>query len=211
MKILLSVPNTGWNHKFVTMACVRLCLDARYQVQLIMPTHKPYEHSMNRIAFDFLNSDFDYWLSIDADNPPKRNPLDLVEFDLDVIGFPTPVFNNAEGGWPLYWNALDKAPDGYKPHNPDPGKLVEVDAVGSGCIMVHRRVIEGTKAPRFVRETDENGFVIQGPDFYFCDRVREAGFHVWTHYGYPCQHFNELELTEAMESFSSPVRPAPQT
>ena len=203
MKILLSVPNTGWIHKLVTMAAVRLCMDRRHEVHFITPTWKPYEQSMNRIAYDFLNGDWDYWLSMDADNPPKRNPLDLVEHDLDVIGFPTPIYNNSGGGYPICWNAFDKIPEGYKQHKPEPGKLVEVDAVGSGCILIHRRVIEGTKAPRFVRVYDETGRAIQGPDFYFCDRVREAGFHVWTHYGYPCQHFNELELTEAMEAFNS--------
>lgn len=204
MKVLLSVPNTGWIHKSVMMAAVRIITGSPgHDVTLITPTWKPYEQSMNRIAFDFRAGDWDYWLSIDADNPPQRNPLELIQFDLDVVGLPTPVFNNSDGGWPIYWNALDKVEDGYKQHSPDPGNLAEVDAVGSGCLLVHRRVIEGVQPVWFVRETDEIGRVTRGPDFHFCDKVKAAGLHVWTHYGFPCRHFNEVELTEAMEAFSS--------
>lgn len=203
MKILLSVPNTDWIHKSVTMAVVRIMATSGHKIQFITPTWKPYEQSLNRVAFDFREGDCDYWLSIDADNPPQRNPLDLVGFDLDVCGLPTPIFNNQNKGFPICWNAMDKVPDGYKQHPPEAGKLAEVDAVGSGCILIHRRVIEGMKPPWFVRETDEIGRVIHGPDFHFCTEAKKAGFHVWTHYGYPCRHFNELELIETMEAFTS--------
>jgi hypothetical protein len=184
------------------MAVLKIMGDSRHQTTFIAPTWKPYDHAMNRIAFDFRAGDWDYWLSIDADNPPQRNPLDLVDFDLDIIGLPTPIFNNSDGGFPICWNAFDKVPEGYNQHPPDPGNLAEVDAVGSGCILIHRRVIEGMKSPWFVRETDEIGRVIHGPDFYFCTEAKRARFHVWTHYGFPCRHFNELELTEAMEAFA---------
>lgn len=202
MKVFVSVPNTGWIHKSVCLATDRLLMDRAHDVTLIRPTWKPYEQSMNRIALDFWEGEWDYWLSVDSDNPPQRNPLELIDLNLDVVGLPTPIFHNAEPGWPICWNAFDAVEDGYNQHPPEDGKLCEVDAVGSGCILIHRRVIEGINPPWFIRETDEIGRVIHGPDFYFCQQAKGSGFHIWTHYGYPCRHYNEIELIEAMESFT---------
>ena len=42
-----------------------------------------------------------------------------------------------------------------------------------------------------------------GPDFNFCDSVRAAGLQVWAHFDYPCRHFNEIELIEAMGSLGT--------
>lgn len=201
MNVLLSVPNTGWIHKMVVLSVIRLLQDPRHETTYIQPTLTPLENSLNHIAFDLLQGDWDYWLSIDADNPPTRNPLDLIDFNLDVCGCPTPIFNNAGEGYPVCWNAMDAVPDGYMQHPPEPGKLAEVDAIGNGCMLVHRRVIEGVSPPWFVREIDQFGRVVRGHDFGFCDKARAAGFRIWAHYGYPCRHYNELDLIEAMEAF----------
>lgn len=153
--------------------------------------------------WDFLKGGEDYWLSMDDDNPPTKNPLDLVELDLDLIGLPTPVWHSAVlGDRPYYYNALDKVgEEGYKPHEPAED-LQEVDAVGSGCFLVSRRVIERIAYTQpFMREWGKDGVVIKGGDFSFCDKVKKAGFKVWTHFDYPCLHFNEVELTEAIRAF----------
>lgn len=209
-QVLVSVTNTGWIHKHVTRAILRIVADQRYRVTYIDPTHKPYEDAMNRISLDMLNGPWDWWLNIDSDNPPLRNPLDLIELDRDICGLPTPIYHNTgDGKWPICWNALDiaKGEDGYREHKEQQG-LQQVDVIGSGCMLVHRRVIDGVKPPWFVRETDEYGRVIHGPDFYFCRKATAAGFQVWANYDYRCRHFNEVELVEAMHAFQradSPV------
>lgn len=205
MKVLVSIPNQGWIHKFVTFAAVRLCLDRRHAVNLICPTWNPYEHSLNRIAIDVLQGGYDYWLNIDDDNPPTNNPLDLLELFPDVLGCPTPIYHNkGDGEWPICWSALDAAPEGYREHQPREG-LQDCDAVGSGCMIVGRHVLEGMEPPWFVRETDGRGLVINGPDFYFCRKAKAAGFKIQSHFGYPCRHFKEVELIEAIGGFTGKV------
>lgn len=203
MKVLVSVPNgNGCYSKHVGRVCTKLFSDRRYQCTFIDPTWTPYEHNLNRIVKDLLTvyRDHEFWLTMDDDNPPMRNPLDLVELDKDIIGLPTPVWANMKSGdRPWYYNAMRSRRGGWSPV--DGEGLTEVDAVGSGCMLIHRRVCEQMKKPLFMRRYDRWGIVTHGADFEFCRKAKRAGFQVHTHFGYPCRHFINLELTEVIEAF----------
>ena len=202
MKVLVSVCNTGWIHKRVTLSLLNLQQDRRHQVTIIMPTWRPYEHGLNRIVKDMIEvyTGHDFWLNIDADNPPVNNPLDLVDLDKDVLGFPTPVLtDDVPGNQPYYYNILDEQEGEWRPAFRQ--GLVEVDAVGSGCMLVHRRVLEMLERPLFVREYDSDGIATRGHDYLFCKNAKEFGFQVWAHTGYPCEHYVETDLHSQIRAF----------
>jgi hypothetical protein len=208
--VLVSVPCVPpWIHKQVVFVLIRLIYDQRHKIEIILPTHRPYENNLAHIVVDFLKSDHNYWLNIDADNPPMANPLDLIELDLDVVGLPTPVFHftgEKPGERPIYWNGYDYVPDedAYREHAEKDG-LQRVDAIGTGCFMAARRVFEHADMQdgAFQRTHYANGTVRLGNDLAFCQRANRAGFKIWCHYGYPCQHFHELELHEVSQAIKS--------
>ena len=81
-RILMSLPTSPAHpfiHKHVVMAAMRILSDSRYSVKMICPSHNPFENNLSHIKNDFLEGDYDYWLSIDHENPPTLNPLDDVE------------------------------------------------------------------------------------------------------------------------------------
>jgi len=204
-KILVSIPNQMWIHKFVSAVTNKILLDGKHESKIIYPTHKPYENNLHHIILDFLEGDYDFWLNIDADNPPINNPLDLVYMDKDILGFPTPVLHIAKKGErPVYWNAYDYIPeeDGYREHHQKAG-IQQVDAIGTGCFLIARRVFEHPALQKgaFTRKLYSNGTVNKGNDISFCERAREAGFTIWAHYDYPCRHFKEVELVEVTQAF----------
>jgi hypothetical protein len=202
IRIYVTVPNgSGWLHKHVHFAICRMLVDRRYQIRHDCPTHSPYVNNLHHCMHDFLKGGEDYWLSIDTDNPPKNNPLDLVEYDCDLVGFPTPIWHNTvPGDQPWYWNALDEIGDAFKPHQPCEG-LQQVDAIGSGCFLVSRRVIFKLKNQQpFMRVWNKDGLVEVGGDYSFCRKVRQEGFKIWTHYDYPCRHFNEIDIMEIIQA-----------
>jgi GT2 family glycosyltransferase len=207
--ILVSVPNTGYVHKHVAFALLKLQKDSRYDLTIIMPTHNPFENNLHHIVKDFLAGGYDYWLSFDSDNPPMNNPLNLVEFGRDIIGCPTPVWHfdgKHKGDRPIYWNAYDYVPekDAYKEHGLKEG-LQKVDAIGTGCFLIARRVFLNEEMQKgvFTRKLYPDGRVEKGNDISFCERAREQGFEIYSHYDYPCMHFNELELNEVVRAFRS--------
>lgn len=203
-QVLISVPNTGWIHKLVSRQVMRIMQDSRVRCTYIDPTHRPYEHSLNRIAHDAIEQEYDFWLNIDADNPPMNNPIDLCFMGLDVVGLPTPVFANfGNGQSPVYWNAMDAVDDeGWKPHYPQEG-LQEVDAVGSGCMMIRVDALRELETPYFVRTVDERGFVEFGPDYNFCRKIKAIGGKIYAHYDYPCEHIQNLPLTEMVKAMEA--------
>ncbi len=202
MNILVSIPNTGSVHKLVSLTTNRLITDPRHRCNIIYPTHNPYENNLHHIVNDFMAGSYNFWLNIDSDNPPINNPLDLVDYDLDIVGLPTPVWHFTEkvkGERPIYENGYKYVPgeDAYTEW-PNKNGLQRVDAVGTGCVLYARRVFENPemrKAP-FQRTYNEDGTVHKGNDISFCERATEQGFLIFAHYNYRCMHFNELELHE---------------
>lgn len=205
--VLISCCNTHWIHKHVVHKLMLLLTDGRHKVNIIMPSHKPFENNLHHVLNDFMEGDYDFWLNIDSDNPPIQNPLDLVQLDRDIIGLPTPIWHyTGNGERPVYWNAYnyDETTGAYKEHQEKEG-LQRVDAVGTGCILMSRRVFEKPemrKAP-FMREWNEDGTVEKGNDIKFCERARKNGYEVYAHFGYGCDHFSELSLSETVNAFKN--------
>ena len=212
-KVLVSLPNLHWVRTEVAMTLVKLARDRRYPLCFLPKSHKPYENNMHHIVNAFIDEGYDYWLNIDDDNPPLANPLDMVELDLDVVGFPTPIWHytgQVPGERPVYWNAYDYVPeaDAYREHTQRDG-LQRVDAVGSGCILVARRVLEhpNLRYGAFFRTWHPDGTMNKGGDIAFCERARAAGFRVWCAFDYPCDQFAEVSLNEvarALRGFQQP-------
>lgn len=193
-------------HKHVVFALLRLLRDPRVDITPMITTHRPYVHNLHLIQKDFLAGDYDYLITMDDDNPPTKNIIDLIFLDKDVMAMPTPVWHNdGESKAPFYFNVMVAKEDGYIPlASSEKFKgvgLYEVDAAGSGCMIIARRVLEAMKAP-FMRTWNEDGIVETGGDFSFCRRAKEQGFSIWTHLDYPCLHFKEIELTEIISAFA---------
>ncbi len=204
------------------LAVLRMEQDPRYRTTFIAPTKSPFVANLHHAVREFLKTDFEFLLLVDDDNPPQNNPLELADLDLDVVGLPTPVWHSeVRGDRPFYYNALKAVylesgvVEGFKPiQDAFPGfafsGLHECDAVGTGCIMIARRVLErlmqlavgsqGMRAP-FMRTWDDTGAVVMGNDYAFCTRAKAAGFKIHAHFDYMCHHHNELELTSTIGAF----------
>jgi len=212
-KVLVSFPTSPshpYLHKGVVFVSWKLLADHRYKIIPIIPTHNPFENNLHHIVNDFINGNYDFWLSIDADNPPMRNPLDLVELDLDIVGFPTPVWHftgkEPKGERPIYWNAYDyvSKKGACKEHDIKNG-LQKVDAIGTGCFLIARRVFlnEEMRKGVFQRQLNSDGTVNKGNDISFCEKAKENNFEIYAHYDYPCMHFCNLELNEVVRAFNN--------
>ena len=156
----------------------------------------PISANRNAITKRFLATDCDFLLMLDNDVVPLFNPADFIAADKDVIGFPAKV---RQSGGELNWVAYVKNPrnEGYSPVDftlvDDKITLLKVDVVGTGCILIKRRVLEGMKAP-FHTPFDEDGIPEMGTDFAFCKRAGEAGFEIFTTPQHVCEHYKTVGL-----------------
>ncbi len=86
-----------------------------------------------------------------------------------------------------------------------PNSLIEVDLVGSGCLLIHRQLLEALPPPKdrpekrwFHWKVDRAGLEGQGEclseDFVFCKRVREElGIPILVDTGVQCKHIGYAE------------------
>lgn len=201
--VLLTRPHMGMFHVSNAQAIDQIRRDSSVRLTEHPCTSVPYENNLNTAIRDvFLKGDFDYWLNIDADNAPRRNPLDLINLDLDIVACPYPSIkmDKFPAESPFFWSAYDWSPEGYRPHvfQPEHGELQPVDAVSSGCMLVARRVLLAVKQP-LLRLFDDDGVVTRGCDLSFCSKAREAGFRIWSHYGYLCGHQKTVDLLDMLQ------------
>jgi hypothetical protein len=57
--------------------------------------------------------------------------------------------------------------------------LIEVEAVGMGCMLVTTDLVRSMRKPRFQVVWQEAYQDHMGEDFFFCLRARELGHQVW--------------------------------
>ena len=199
--VLITVPNQGWVHRSVVDSVQGVILtDQSCNKTVLYPAlAPPYYNCLNQLAKAFREGQWDYWLNIDDDNAPTRNPLELMALDKDFIGLPTPMWSKAEIP-PLQWNVYMKIGESFKPVTGSPSGLHGVDLVGSGCFLAARRMFQspGLVNPFFPCYTNE-GIRTTGPDTAFCMRATNAGFSLWAHFDYRCKHMKEIDLLDLME------------
>jgi len=154
-----------------------------------------------KIVQRFLQSDCDFLLMIDDDIIPYANPIEYVYADKDIVGFPAKV---RQKGMALNWVAyyeLDNV--GYLPCDFSRienrlADLVSVDIVGTGAILIKRKVLEKVKKP-FLVEFDKNGVNKYGTDFAFCRRAKKAGFEIYTAPNCICEHIKEVGMLDIQQ------------
>lgn len=195
-KVLVTILDQGWIRPELGVIAGMMQRDQRYDVTVQSCGLKPSERNRNVATLKMLQEGYDYLLTIDHDVVPLCNPLDLVELDLDVVCLAVPQWNMTDPKFPIYFVAMDKAPGGYTEHKKKEG-LQEIDAAGSGCLLIARRVLEKVKAP-FMRQWDENGIDTLGLDFSFSEKAKAQGFKVWCHYDFVANHFKEIGLLDVL-------------
>lgn len=197
-RILVVCPSESLSlHASTHEALRKIASDTRYQVDLKILQGQPISHSRNKVAKKSVEDKYDFVLMIDDDVAPIKSPLDLVVLNKDILSLPTPIMQNGQ----MMFNTVVAVGDNFKPL---PGHLqqglVEIDAAGTGCILIKTDVFKKVKRP-FDFEFDDDGLKTRGEDFAFCMRAKEAGFRVWTHYDYPCEHWNRLNMLQILEAF----------
>jgi len=82
--------------------------------------------------------------------------------------------------------------------NPPEGSLIEVDRVGTHCLLIHRDVIEAIPEPRFERTTPPDSGAT-GSDYDFCVKARHAGFKIHVDLSVISGHMDGTHILSGMD------------
>ncbi len=201
--VLIAIPHRG--NVCVGLTEKLLEVSKRDDVEVVFSSDRPVDSNRCSIASDFLGSDHDYLLMLDSDIIPPDNFLELVEHGEDVVS--ATVFSMGKSG--PYPVAAVSGSDGklsyfrgWNESVSEDSRLARVDAVGTACVAVHRRVFEGLDQPFFEFRKDEDGVTCLSEDFDFSEKAVDNGFDVFVDLELVAGHKSEVDLSNVMEMIS---------
>ena len=196
--IYVAILNQGWIRPEMANLVSKLGEQRKYNLTASYPAKKPITNNRNSIVKKFLETDYDYLLMMDADCPPPENVLELADYDKDIIGavcfgylkdmlIPFAMKQNERGTYDIIDTEIGNG-------------VVECDAIGTGVMMIARRVLENMPFP-FRNEYDPEGLKVKGLDFNFCRRAKKLGYKVWVNTDMLVSHWTTVDLKEIWLTF----------
>jgi len=191
-KILVAVPNLGNIRSKLSARFLEWVSNPDYYVRIWTPEDLiPLDYARNVIRKYFLEEQFDFLLTIDADVVPPVNVITLADLKLDVVA-PVCYILKEEGIIPMALKRVDKGWQVVGDLEAD--KIYPVNCAGAGCLMISRKVLE--KVPLFRFIYDEDGMLLYDEGFSWSDEVNKAGFNMFVHSGMICDHYKTVNLTD---------------
>jgi hypothetical protein len=177
----------------------------------------------NMLVDSALKSGADLFWFIDSDVQPPSNALEMLMIDADISSGVVPVLRSKESGRDMTIHANGYMYNVYgtylytsiKPAVNGP-LLVDVDAAGTGAMLIHRKVFEDPRMelsreyegldgrptklpddapkPFFRMLYNPLGEIIRSEDLDFCTRAKECGYSIKYHFGIPFGHIKITNL-----------------
>lgn len=199
MNVYIGVLTGGQVRAELAAALISMSQDRRYQVEIEFSWDRPIPSNRCKIAKKALAHGADYLLMIDADTWPQHNLLDLVEYDLDVVSFPCPIWRPGVQESPIVMNITPL--DGSRIVDLRGDEPFEIKRGGFSAVMIARRVLEEMWSS-FAYEFDGEGRNVKDEDIAFCDEARRRGFKIWAAPRYVIEHFKNIGLLRVNNEYA---------
>lgn len=147
---------------------------------------------------------------LDADTEPLSDFAieRLLSHNKPVISGITPIIRKGEE-LKCMWSAVLENGDNLDTIGIDelPKSLFKAKRVGGTTLLVRRDVLEKLKSPYQISSFDDE-MVHQdlSEDYYFSDKIREAGFDIWVDPDVVCHHYHKFDLLDIFSIWDATVK-----
>lgn len=186
---------------------------------------RPVHFARNRIVGEFLKSQNDVLWMMDADMTPDTSAISVLDVDADIVCGRTLYWkdaNNDDGRPPALLLSAHKQvfeDQGRRWENLTDvghwGEVRDIDACGTACLVIKRRVLEDPRMlladtwndpdgkpfpmkpeapPYFRMYYAPNGELMRGEDIDFTSRAKKLGYTVKYHSGARLGHIKPVDL-----------------
>lgn len=194
MQVLIGVP-CGSGQMPIAMVQSLLQLRKPCPAGFLSIERQRTDKARNALVSECLDKDFTHLLFLDDDNPVPPETLELMlQDDKDVVIAPI-LGRNPDGKGNLTLCAFYKEDCVFQGEKlrlynnimgfRDEGPLHKIDAGGTGCMLIKRKVLE-TLAEKYGKEVFAFTDITVGgqrrtmsEDVEFCERAVDAGFEIW--------------------------------
>ena len=175
-KVAICIPSGELIHADFAMSLLHLCMVARnHGIQLGVVNHKSsiVEVGRSQLVESARDLNADYMLFLDSDMLfPADLLVKLLEHKKDL------VCTDASTRRPPYKTVVRTVAGDPIKYDAKTEKLVELKGASLACCLINMNVFDKIERPYFlVTYSDKHHFL--GEDYYFSNKVREAGFSFW--------------------------------
>jgi len=201
--IVVAIPNRSHNSTEISVGLARLLTELKapkgYKLVIHFSYKQPVDANRNLIVKTMLKNEKAEWLlMIDNDIVPPNNILDMIKCGEKIVsavvmgmsnGVPHPLaMRMRKDGLYSMVNLME-----YIEGQRDDG-LIEVDGAGTGCILIHRSVLEKMKTNWFRFQYTEEGSIKYSEDYSFSQKVKELGYKIYVDTNFICEHYKRIGL-----------------
>ena len=201
-RVLVNIPTRGMVAAGLLDWCVREA-QGQHWGALDVTAFAPFDAArMAQVRRFLARPEYTHILFLDDDVVPPPHLLDqLVAHDLDIVAAPVPAADGRGEVYPVICRMDGGESDLGVPTYEVPwdeverGGLVPVDVNGLACCLISRRAIEACERPWFRAVFNDDGIMIEEPDFWFSRKLKAAGYQMWVDCSRGlCQHYKLQDL-----------------
>lgn len=169
----------------------------KYEIKILFSNAFPISVARNELVLEALEKGFDYLLFLDTDMLFPNNIIDLLlNMKKDIAS--ALYFSKNPPYRPIIRKKHGNSYAVVK--QVDLNKIIEVDAVGFGSILIKRQVFEKIQEKEglpFFQLMDARDIPV-GEDVYFCEKAGKAGFKIFVNTGLICGHIGSIIVDEKL-------------
>jgi len=128
----------------------------------------------------------------------------LLGLNKDVVAGITPIVRDKGKDIRCMWSAVVGGDNSKETIGIDqlPNKLFKVKRVGGTTLLIKRRVLEKLEKPYQKTTYNENMTDVSlSEDYYFSDKIRDAGFEIWVDPTEECDHYHIMNLRDVFDIY----------
>lgn len=191
--LTIAIPTKGITDPAFAVALRLLDIPAE-QYSVIYVEGADVAHARNLLAEKAMEV-ADYIFMVDDDILPPINAIaQLAKHEKDIItGL---YFAKQEPHFPQIFLKNEEVANRYdaiQEYKKD--SLIEVDSCGGGCLLIKSDVFRKIKKPYFQYIPKGEDHPRKGEDFYFCEKVRDAGIKIFADTSVICKHIGKKYIT----------------
>lgn len=199
-KVCIAIPTKSGNIYFeLALRLLEWTNQEDLAVMIMFETFSaPIDHARNMIVKRFLNTNCTHLMMIDDDIVPPANTLkQLLHHDKDIIAAVCPLIGpDKKHKLVTKYNAYAYLADGTLMNLKDAKGLLPVDAIGTGCCLIKREVLENVKPAFMTQYNKETGIKYRGEDIHFCKEASNLGVEIYADFNLKCKHIKQCNLLE---------------
>lgn len=178
IKLAIGIPNTGHIKSQTAFCLCRTLKDFPHEYTVLFQEGSILHRNREIIAQTAVDKGCTHLLFLDTDMSFEKDAVvRLLKRNKDVIGANYNKRKLGEGG----------TAEGLQGNR----GLVRCDSVATGFMLINLKVFKNLPHPWFFWESDTQGNVVTGEDYWFCRLARANDYKIWCDLSIPLKHIGD--------------------